>query len=109
MFLKNLPARPQQAGFARPGAGRNLGSTRLSQNERRVLTTSATVPRENSLYVEACHYVTDRRYEEAREVFEALLRRHPHMCNAWVTYAQVLLPGVLSLFLVYAEVLVWER
>lgn len=83
--------RPHQAMCVRSAAKGRLDSSRLSQatRERTVRTPSAAVARENSLYVEACRYATGKRYEEARRAFESLLERHPHMCNAWVSYAQV--------------------
>eukprot|EP00775_Hariotina_reticulata_P002867 gene2867-3159_t len=42
-----------------------------------------------SLYEHALELSRQEQYEEARAVFEDLLRQYPSMCKAWVSYAQM--------------------
>lgn len=44
---------------------------------------------EHPLYEKALSLARASKFQEARQLFEALLTEQPHLCKAWVSYAQV--------------------
>jgi hypothetical protein len=53
------------------------------------LLPSPTYPPATAAYEAALELSRQQRYGAAREAFEALVREHPGMCKAWVSYAQM--------------------
>lgn len=43
----------------------------------------------DELYGSALELARKQLYNEARDTFETLLSQHPHLCKAWVSYAQM--------------------
>jgi hypothetical protein len=53
------------------------------------LDVSCSKPDHESLYALALDLARQENYEGARDAFEVLLMQNPHLCKAWVSYAQV--------------------
>lgn len=53
------------------------------------LPTPTSPPAADAAYESALELSRQQHYSDARQAFEELVRAHPHMCKAWVSYAQV--------------------
>lgn len=99
----NVPcvSRPEAPRRCRNGTRRPRAAGWLLQHRVRVqaqafwgsrsegLDVSCSKPEDESLYSLALHLARGENYQGARDAFEVLLLQYPHMCKAWVSYAQV--------------------